>query len=75
VHQAVRAASRLTALARDLDTTPAAAAIAFALWNPLVSTALFGATSVAQVEENVGALALVDRLDHFHLTELRQQVG
>ena len=47
---------RLRALAAELDASPAALAIAFALANPAVTSVLFGATSAAQIAENVGAL-------------------
>ncbi|HEX4281341.1 MAG TPA: aldo/keto reductase [Solirubrobacteraceae bacterium] len=49
---------RLRALAAELGTTPAALAIAFALANSAVATVLFGATSPAQIEQNVAALEL-----------------
>jgi L-glyceraldehyde 3-phosphate reductase len=51
---------RLRALADELGTSPAALSIAFALANAAVATVLFGATSPAQIEDNVGALD-VDR--------------
>jgi L-glyceraldehyde 3-phosphate reductase len=47
---------RLRALADERQTSPAALAIAFALDNPCVTSALFGATSPLQIEENVAAL-------------------
>jgi aryl-alcohol dehydrogenase-like predicted oxidoreductase len=50
--------ARLRALASELGTTPAALAIAFALANPAVTSVLFGATSPAQIEQNVAALEL-----------------
>ncbi len=57
---------RLRALAAELKASPAALAIAFALANPAVATVLFGATSPAQIAENVTALdvgpATVQRL-------------
>ena len=46
----------LWALAGELGLDPGALAIAFALANPKVTTVLFGATSPAQIDENVGAL-------------------
>ena len=46
----------LRALAQELDLSPAALAIAFALANPAVASVLFGATSPAQIAENVTAL-------------------
>ncbi len=48
---------RLRALADELGVSPAALAIAFALANPGVASVLFGATTPAQIAENVGALA------------------
>jgi len=50
--------ARLRALADEQATTPAALAIAFALANPAVTSVLFGATSPAQIEQNVAALGL-----------------
>ena len=54
-----------------LDTTPATLAVAFALGNPAVATVLFGATSPAQVEQNVAALELDARLT----TEDREELS
>ena len=58
--------TRLRTLAAELGRAPAALAIAFALANPAVATVLFGATSPAQIAENVTALevspAAVQRL-------------
>jgi aryl-alcohol dehydrogenase-like predicted oxidoreductase len=57
---------RLRALASELEATPAALAIAFALAHPAVATVLFGATSPAQIADNVTALevdpAVVQRI-------------
>jgi aryl-alcohol dehydrogenase-like predicted oxidoreductase len=47
---------RLRAVAAELGLSPAALAIAFALANPAVVSVLFGATSPAQIAENVSAL-------------------
>jgi aryl-alcohol dehydrogenase-like predicted oxidoreductase len=47
---------RLRGLAADTATSPAALAIAFALAHPHTASVLFGATSPAQVAENVAAL-------------------
>lgn len=55
---ALREASALQERAAALGTTPAALAIAFALHAPRVACVLLGATSPAQVRENVAALAL-----------------
>ncbi len=56
VAQARERGRRLRALADELGTTPPALAIAFALTNPAVASVLFGATSPAQIAENVRAL-------------------
>jgi aryl-alcohol dehydrogenase-like predicted oxidoreductase len=47
---------RLRTAAGDIGTSPAALAIAFALANPATASVLFGATSPAQIAENVAAL-------------------
>jgi len=60
---AFAAGERLRALAAGLDTTPAALAIAYALRHPAVASALLGATSPAQVAENVAALDVAARLE------------
>ena len=70
VVRSVAVARELAQLARDLDTTPASLAIAFALANPSVATVLFGATSPRQVEENVAALELAGRLDQAQVAAL-----
>jgi aryl-alcohol dehydrogenase-like predicted oxidoreductase len=49
---------RLRGVADEVGTSPAALAIAFALANPGVASVLFGATAPAQIDENVGALAV-----------------
>ncbi len=56
-------ARRFTALAGELGVAPAPLAIAWCLLNPHVSTVLLGASSTAQLAENLGALELVDRFD------------
>ncbi len=66
---AVAAAEKLRSIAGRLGATPAAVALAYALANPHVATALFGATSPQQVRENVAAVELV--LDDETLAELR----
>jgi aryl-alcohol dehydrogenase-like predicted oxidoreductase len=57
---------RLHALATETGLSPAALAIAFALAHPATASVLFGATSPAQIAENVAALevdpAIVQRL-------------
>ncbi|MBB1472797.1 MULTISPECIES: aldo/keto reductase [unclassified Luteimonas] len=61
-HRVARA-QRFAALAAELGVAPAALAIAWCLRNPHVSTVLLGASRVGQLLENLGALALANRLD------------
>jgi aryl-alcohol dehydrogenase-like predicted oxidoreductase len=67
---AVNAATPLVALAAEVDTTPAALAVAFTLANPDVGSVLFGATSPAQLDENVSALEVLERLSIDQLAAL-----
>jgi aryl-alcohol dehydrogenase-like predicted oxidoreductase len=59
-NEAVKA---LAAVASDLDCTTAQLAIAWCARNPHVSTVITGASRPDQVTENMGALAVLDRLD------------
>jgi aryl-alcohol dehydrogenase-like predicted oxidoreductase len=68
---AVAAARQLAELARELETSPSALAIVFALANPVVVSVLFGATTPDQVRQNADALAVAARLDDEQLTSLR----
>lgn len=52
----VAAAERLAAWCKPRGLSPAAVAIAWVLRNPVVASAILGATSVAQLEQNVKAL-------------------
>ena len=54
---------RFTALANELGEKPSQLAIAWCLRNPHVSTVMLGASNVAQLLENLGALELSQRLD------------
>ena len=54
---------RVVDMARDLDVTPAQLSLAWLLKNPHVSTVITGASSVAQVKDNMGALTAKERLD------------
>ena len=71
IERAAQAGRQLAELARTLDTTPAALAIAFTLANPAVATVLFGATSPEQLKQNVAALDVAARLDDAQLRALR----
>jgi L-glyceraldehyde 3-phosphate reductase len=65
------AGRRLTALAAELGTTPAALAIAFAMAHPACASVLVGATSAAQVADAAAAAAVAARLDAGQLARLR----
>jgi aryl-alcohol dehydrogenase-like predicted oxidoreductase len=58
-------------LAERFETTPAALAIAFTLAHPLTASVLFGVSSVAQLEANLAATELLDRLSPAEIEELR----
>jgi aryl-alcohol dehydrogenase-like predicted oxidoreductase len=70
-HRSGSLGSPFDALVARLDTTAATLAIAFALAHRRTASVLFGATSVAQVEENLGAVALLERLSAVELEALR----
>jgi aryl-alcohol dehydrogenase-like predicted oxidoreductase len=53
---------KLKSLAEELGCTRAQLAIAWCLKNPNVSSVITGATRRGQVEENLGALAVVEKL-------------
>jgi aryl-alcohol dehydrogenase-like predicted oxidoreductase len=59
---ALEAARRLRPVADALGTSPSALAVAFALAHPRVATALLGATSPAQLHQNVAGLDLLQRV-------------
>ena len=54
---------KLTTLAKELDATTAQLALAWLLKNPNVSTVITGASRVSQVEQNLKAAELVEKLD------------
>jgi aryl-alcohol dehydrogenase-like predicted oxidoreductase len=58
------------ALADSLDTTPAQLSVAFSLTHPKNAVTLFGATQRAQLEANLAALDLVERVGAERLREL-----
>ncbi len=59
-------------LAEEVGCLPSQLAIAYCLKNPDVSSVLFGSRRVTQLEENIGALAVVPRLTDDVMTALRQ---
>jgi len=68
---AFSAGDELRELADELGRSPASLAIAFALANPAVCSVLFGATSPAQVAQNVSAVELLGELTGEELTKLQ----
>lgn len=66
----IAAQPQLAELARRFDCTPAQLAIAFTLTDPSVATALVGASSTAQLTENLAASRLLQRSD-----EIREAVA
>ncbi|MBI5090714.1 MAG: aldo/keto reductase [Actinobacteria bacterium] len=73
VHVAGKAAApQLVALATEWHVKPAQLALAFALGHPRLSSLLFGATSPAQIDENVSALDVLASLDPDQIVRLRQ---
>lgn len=62
--------SRFVELAAEVGCSPAQLAYAYCLRHPQVATVLFGATSPAQIDENVSALEVVQKLDDELLARL-----
>ncbi|WP_026421599.1 aldo/keto reductase [Actinokineospora inagensis] len=58
--QVAAAAVKLAGIAEGFGATAAQAGIAFCLADPLVSTVLFGTSRLAQLEANLGAVALAE---------------
>src|SRR5690606_4952449 len=56
-------ARAFTALAAELGAAPASLAIAWCLRNPRVSSVILGATRVAQLQQNLQALDVVEQVD------------
>jgi L-glyceraldehyde 3-phosphate reductase len=63
-------ASLLRQLSDQVGATPAQLCVAFTLTHPALTTTLFGATSVAQLRENLDAVELVSRVGAGQLREL-----
>ncbi|WP_206663620.1 aldo/keto reductase [Prescottella subtropica] len=66
----VEVAPKLVAIAAELGTTAAQLAVAFTLTHPANTTTLFGATSITQLRENLGAVDLVERVGAQPLRDL-----
>ncbi|MBB5081202.1 aldo/keto reductase [Nonomuraea endophytica] len=72
IRERIRASFPLVMRAAErFGATPAQLAVAFCFTHPAVATVLFGASGVRQLEENLGALTLLER----HGPELREAVA
>ena len=60
--QRLAAVAKLAEIAAELNTTLPRLGVAWCLKNPHVSTVILGASKVTQLQENLGALEVVDRL-------------
>ena len=56
-------AKKLAAIAQEIGVPLSQMALAWCLRNPNVSTVMLGATKTSQLEENLGALDVVEKLD------------
>jgi L-glyceraldehyde 3-phosphate reductase len=63
-------AAEVRKVAASVGATPAQLCLAFTLTHPANTTTLFGATSVRQLEDNLAAVALVDRVGAAELRAL-----
>ncbi|UOX91798.1 aldo/keto reductase [Amycolatopsis sp. FBCC-B4732] len=63
-------AADLAKVAESVGATPAQLCLAFTLTHPATTTTLFGATSVRQLEDNLAAVTLVERIGAADLREL-----
>jgi len=70
-----QAVGRLIPLADELGCSVAQLAIAWCLANPRVSSVITGATSVAQVRENLGALDVLPKLSAATLARIGELTG
>ena len=60
---ATEAIAQYVEIAKEAGLTPASLAYAYCLRHPNVASILFGATSAAQISQNLAALDVVDRID------------
>lgn len=70
--QKLSAVDALMPIAQELGCRLSQLAIAWCLWNRSVSTVILGATRPEQLEENLGALAVVSRLTADHVAAINR---
>ena len=61
-------------IARSLGATPAQLGLAFCLANPATANVLFGASRVAQLDDNLGAISLLEREGAARIRELTAEL-
>ncbi|HZA00405.1 MAG TPA: aldo/keto reductase, partial [Acidimicrobiales bacterium] len=66
---------RLRGVADRLGCTPAQLAIAWCARNPRVSSVITGASRVEQVQENMAALEVLERLDEAAMAEIAEAMA
>jgi aryl-alcohol dehydrogenase-like predicted oxidoreductase len=66
--------NRVISLAQEVGCTPAQLALAYCLQNKQVSSLMFGATKVSQVEDNLRTLEILPRINPEVMTKLRQKL-
>lgn len=71
----IQAAKSIAPIAESLGTTPACLAIAFCAANPAVSSVITGVTSVDQLNTNVNALDIVDKITPDVIKQIEEAVG
>jgi aryl-alcohol dehydrogenase-like predicted oxidoreductase len=62
---------RVISIAQEIGCTPAQLALAYCLKNEQVSSLLFGATKVAQIEDNIKALEILPHINQEVITKLQ----
>ena len=67
--------SKLVDYAENKGCTPAQLALAWCLKNPNVSTILMGATTPAQIEDNMGCIEVARGLGDDYMSELDDILG
>lgn len=67
--------AKLEPIAKELGATTGQLALAWTLKHPNVSSAIIGATSVEQVEENLKAVGLVDKIDRGVMDRIDEVLG
>lgn len=70
--QVIELTNKLAKIAQLLDCSLSQLAIAWCLKNPNVSTVILGATTTAQLDENLDALAIVERLNDSIMNQIAQ---